>query len=370
MENPPRMSFRPDWQRGVALAVLTAIGLYLCYRITVPFLPGITWAVALAIVGLPLHQQSERLIGNRNWAAGLTTMIVVLVIAIPVFLVTIQLAAETNRATVLVQQEAREGRWQEHASRIPYVGERLAQIDPDELEARIRAGAAYLANRSLGVIEGVVGGLLQSLVAVFVLFFCFRDRHHLIDEVKRLLPLGQPDSRRIIKRAEDAVHATVYGTLLTAAIQGVSGGLLFWAIGLPAPVLWGAIMFVLGVLPFVGAFLVWVPAALFLASNDRWWPAAAVVAWGLTMAGPVCNYIYACAAGDRMRIHAVPTLIAFIGGLAVFGISGMVLGPCILAVTVALLDVWRFRSADNMPVESNKPITPVMKEASLDQTSA
>lgn len=349
MENPPRMPFGPGWQRGVALALLTAIGLYLCYQITLPFLPGITWAVALAIVGLPLHQLIERTIKNRNWAAGVTTTLVVLVIAIPVGLVTIQLAAETTRATTIVQEQAANGRWQEHAARIPYVGERIAQLEPDELEAQIRAGAARLANRSLGVIEGVMGGVLQSLVAMFVLFFCFRDRHHLINEVKRLLPLGAGDSDRIVQRAEDAVHATVYGTLLTAAIQGISGGLLFWAVGLPAPVLWGAIMFVLGVLPFVGAFLVWVPAALFLASLERWGAAGAVVAWGLTMAGPVCNYIYACAAGDRMRIHAVPTLIAFIGGLAAFGISGMVLGPCILAVTVALLDIWRFRAAENSP---------------------
>jgi predicted PurR-regulated permease PerM len=109
-------------------------------------------------------------------------------------------------------------------------------------------------------------------------------------------------------------------------------------------------MFVLGVLPMVGAVLVWAPAAAYLIADDRWGAAAALAAWGVIMAGPVCNYVYAYAAGDRMRMHPVPTLLAYIGGLAVFGVSGMVLGPCVLAVTAALLDVWRQRAADGAPV--------------------
>lgn len=123
--------------------------------------------------------------------------------------------------------------------------------------------------------------------------------------------------------------------------------------GLPAPVLWGVVIFVLGVLPFVGAVLVWAPAAVYLATVDRWGAAIALVAWGLLMAGPVGNYLYAYVTGDRMKLHPVPTLLAYVGGLAVFGISGMVLGPCVLAVTVALLEVWRQRAADGIPVAAH-----------------
>jgi predicted PurR-regulated permease PerM len=102
-------------------------------------------------------------------------------------------------------------------------------------------------------------------------------------------------------------------------------------------------MTILGLLPVVGAFLIWVPAAVYLASDGRWGAAVALVSWGLVMAGPVTNYVYAYLAGGRMRLHQVPVLISFVGGLVVFGISGMVLGPVVLVVTLGLIDVWRRR---------------------------
>lgn len=336
----------PPWGRPQFLAQLaiTCLGIYLCYRIALPFLTAATWAVALAVVGLPLHRRLARGLGNRNWAAGLSTTAVVLAIGVPVFLVVLQLGSETIRITEKVEEQAADGQWKTQLTRVPYFGERLARLDLDSLEAEAREGIRQLGTRSVGMIGGAVEGLLQALVAVFILFFCFRDRHHLLAAVQRLLPLPAGVSDKIFDRACDAVYATVYGTLLTAAIQGTSGGLLFLWLGLPLPLLWGVVMFVLGVLPFVGAFLVWVPAAIYLAMQDRWGGVAALAAWGLFMAGPMCNYVYACAAGDRMKLHPVPALLAFIGGLAVFGVSGMVLGPCILAATVALLDAWRHRS--------------------------
>lgn len=108
-------------------------------------------------------------------------------------------------------------------------------------------------------------------------------------------------------------------------------------------------MTILGILPFVGEFVVWVPAALYLATEGQWWQAVVLAVWGVVMAGPVCNYVYAVAAGQRLKLHPVPTLLAFIGGLAVFGVAGMILGPCVLAVTLALIDVWRTRSSDGTP---------------------
>ncbi len=342
---------RRDWPKVAALAALTVIGVYLCYRLAAPFLPALAWAVALAIIALPLHRRVSRVVPNPNWAAGLSTTAVVLLIGVPVALVFAQLASETKRATEQVRDQA--SAWHKYAARIPYVGDEIARLDTAEVEGQVRDNLSGLVGRSFGVVEGLAGGVFQALAAVFVLFFCLRDRHHLLDEVRKLMPLAPAAADRVIGRAEDAVHATVYGTLVAAVVQGVTGGLLFWAVGLPAPVLWGVVMVVLGVLPFVGAFLVWVPAAVYLASVERWGAVAAVVAWGLVMAGPVCNYLYAAAAGDRMRMHPVPTLLAFVGGLAVFGVSGMILGPCVLAVTAALLGVWRHRAADGTPVAAH-----------------
>jgi predicted PurR-regulated permease PerM len=339
-----------DWPRIAALAALTVVGVYLCYRLASPFLPAIAWALALTIIALPLHRWISRHVRSPNFAAALSTLAVVLTIAVPIGLVAGQLAGESKRAAVKVKEQTDDGRWRETAAKMPYVGEYLVQLDANEIEGQIRERTTQLVGRSFGVMEGIAGGLLQALVAVFILFFCLRDRHHLLNQVRKMVPLAPEAADGIFERAEDAVYATVYGTLLAAVLQGVMGGLMFWWLGLPAPVLWGVVMVVLGILPFVGAFLVWVPAALYLVSIDRYGAAAALTAWGLIMAGPVCNYVYAYFAGDRMRMHPVPTLLSFIGGLVVFGVSGMILGPCVLAVTAALLSMWRHRTADGTPV--------------------
>jgi predicted PurR-regulated permease PerM len=347
---PSGSRLRRNWPQLVALGAVTAFSIYLCYRLALPFLPALAWAVALAILGLPLHRRLDKVIPGRNWSAGVSTVVVVLLIGVPTAVVAAQLVNEAQHAVATVQEQAADDRWREYARRVPVVGEAVARLDVHQVEGQLRQGATDVFGNSLGMVETVVGGLFQALVAVFILFFCFRDRRHLLDEVRKLLPLAPPAAERVMTRAEDAVHATVYGTFVAAALQAVTGGVVWWLVGLPAPVFWASIMFVLGVLPMVGAVLVWAPAAAYLIADDRWGAAAALAAWGVIMAGPVCNYVYAYAAGDRMRMHPVPTLLAYIGGLAVFGVSGMVLGPCVLAVTAALLDVWRQRAADGAPV--------------------
>jgi predicted PurR-regulated permease PerM len=163
--------------------------------------------------------------------------------------------------------------------------------------------------------------------------------------LRGLIPLPPGETERLFGRVADSVHATLFGTLVAALAQGVTGGLLFWALGIPAPVLWGTVMFVLGILPLLGAVLVWAPAAALLVANGQYLGAVGLVAWGLLMAGPVGNFIYAKCAGDRMRMHPIAALVAYIGGLAVFGVTGMILGPAVVAITFELIEVWRRRAA-------------------------
>jgi predicted PurR-regulated permease PerM len=383
------------WPRTAALAALTVVAVAVCVWLVTPFLTGLTWGVALAVVALPLQRWLERRRKPGNLTAGVTTAAVVLLIGVPIGLVGWQLTAEAKRAAAEVRattdaqaerageqaaakaereekpdaevateaeaakDEARRNGWREYAAKLPYVGPQVAQLDPAQVEARARDWLDKLLGSSFGMVKGAADAVLQSLIALFVLFFALRDRASLMTQARGFLPVSAATADRIFTRAADAIHSTVYGTFVTAVVQGATGGLVFWWLGLPAPVLWGVVMTFLGILPFVGAFLVWVPAALFLAGDGRWWQAAVLVGWGVLMAGPVCNYLYAVMAGERLKLHPVPTLLAFIGGLAVFGVSGMILGPCVLAVTVALIDVWRNRTADGTPVAVKaEPVTP------------
>jgi predicted PurR-regulated permease PerM len=349
-----------------ALAVLTLVALYFGYRIVEPFLPALAWAVALAIISYPAHDWIRRRIRHDAWAAIVSTALVVLIILVPSLFATGEIMREARTAGNVLREQAENGKLRDAAIRMPY-GEQLIPWLEGNLDVKqATSGLVGLITRDASeLLKGSLWAALQALVTIFVLYFCFRDRDRLLRGLRGLILLPPAETEAAFRRVDDSIHATVYGTIVTGLIQGTTGGLLFWALGLPAPVLWGTVMFVLSVLPIVGAFIVWVPAAVLLLSQDRYWSALALVVWGLLMAGPVGNYLYAYLAGDRMRMHPVPALLAFIGGLAVFGITGMILGPVILVLTFELIQVWRRRAIpDTDADESAGPIAALELRAS------
>ena len=330
--------------RLFAFAALTVAGVALCVYVAYPFLPALAWALALAIMAFPMHRRLAKVIPSESWAAGVSTAVVVALLLIPVLLAGEQLAKEAAGVSQKAEALARDGRAEQAAERVPYGQQVVAWVKQNvDVEGEARALVARFAGNAAALAQGSAWVAIQLLVCVFVLFFAFRDWRHLLASLRGLSPIARDETDYLFSRVSDSVHATVYATVLTSVLQGVTGGLLFWALGLPAPVLWGVVMAILGIIPVLGAFLVWVPAAVYLASEDKWWQAVSLVTWGVLMAGPVSNYAYAYLAGGRLRLHEVPVLVAFVGGLAVFGVSGMVIGPVILAVTLGMLDVWRRR---------------------------
>lgn len=350
-DNPPESKAAAEERvpRGgmhlAALVVITLVGMYFCYRVVEPFLPALAWALALAVIAFPVHNLVRRLIPNKTWSAAISTSFVVLVILIPSLLVTAQLAREAGQAGKLLKEQGENGKWREAGLRLPYGEEIVPWVEQNvDFSQTAQQVVTYMTRDAGELLKGSLWAAIQVLVTVFVLFYCFRDRDRLLEGLRGFIPLPKGETENLIKRTDDSIHATVYGTIITGLLQGVTGGLIFWALGLPAPILWGAIMFVLAILPILGAFIVWVPAAALLISQERYWHAGILVTWGLLMAGPVCNFVYAYLAGGRMRMHPVPALIAFIGGLAVFGVTGMILGPVVVVLTLELIEVWRRRA--------------------------
>jgi predicted PurR-regulated permease PerM len=343
--SPSDESVSRSRMRLIALAAVTVVGVYFCYRLAEPFLPALAWAAALAIIAFPIHTWMRRHIPNRNWAAGLSLTFVVLAILIPSVWVFGQMAKEAGRAGQLLREQAETGQWKEALLRVPYMAEVVPWLEENvNISQSARDFVGALSQGSTSLASGSIWAAFQMLVMLFVLFYCFRDRDRLLNDLRDLVPLPPNETERMFGRVADSVNATLFGTLVAALVQGITGGLLFWALGVPAPVLWGVVMFVLGIIPLLGAVLVWAPVAALLISNGQYGGALLVVAWGLLMAGPVGNFIYARCAGDRMRMHPVAALIAYVGGLAVFGATGMILGPAVLVVSFELIEVWRRRA--------------------------
>ena len=177
-----------------------------------------------------------------------------------------------------------------------------------------------------------------------------RDRERALAALTDLSALNPAETREIAKRFADTIHAIVFGTGVIAAVQGTLGGLMFWWLGLPLPLVWGTIMAMLAIVPVLGAFVIWVPAAIYLALEGRWVEALILAGWGSMVVGTADNFLYPVLVGNRLQLHTIVALISTFGGLILFGASGLVLGPAVVVVTITIIKILKIRSNRAMVV--------------------
>ena len=335
----------------VVLFVGTALLFYACYLMAKPFVPALSWALALAIVANPAHRWIARRIGKPGVAAALSVGLVAVVIVAPMAFV---LRAIVNKAVESLQmlesvdvQKSIESALRTH----PQFGQlwRWIQADPGAILNNVSGAINAVLQRAVG---GSFWGTLTFLIAFLMLFYFWRDRALFTGYIRHFLPLSESETNRVFDRLKDTVHASIYGTLVVAAVQGTLGGLMFWWLGLPAPLLWGVAMGLLAVVPVLGAFVIWIPVAIVLAIQGHWAKAVVLTVWGTVVIGLIDNLLYPILVGKRLRLHTVPVFIGILGGLMVFGASGLVLGPVLVALTDAVLNIWRCRTTQGRTADS------------------
>ena len=337
----------------VVLAVATAILFWLCWQIARPFVSPLAWALALAIIAHPLHGWIAGRIQKPNLAAGLAVFAVAIVIVLPVVFVAHSIVREATGAVQGMQAGLESGQWRQQLAAHPRFGPMLGALEQQaNLGGQIHAMAGEVGRRVGQFVAGSAMAIVQLLLTLFVLFYLFRDRDDALSSARALVPLSEAEVDRVFKRVSDTIHATVFGTIVVAAVQGMLGGLMFWFLGLPAAILWGAVMGLLAIVPVLGAFVIWVPAAIFLAMSGQWGKAIILTIWGGVVIGLVDNLLYPILVGNRLRLHTVPVFFAIVGGLAVFDAAGLILGPVVLALTDAILQIWRRRTDAGRPAEA------------------
>jgi predicted PurR-regulated permease PerM len=166
-----------------------------------------------------------------------------------------------------------------------------------------------------------------------------------------MIPLSNREVDDVFAFVASMIRATVFGNILTSIAQGTLGGLMFWILGIPAPALWALVMFFTSLVPSLGAPVVWVPAAAMLAAQGHWGKAVILTAWGALAVGTIDNILYPILVGREIRLHTLAVFLAVVGGLFVFGASGLVLGPVALALMLALIDILRRRTAHGRSAE-------------------
>jgi len=343
----PAAEDRATWGRGHALVpmVATIAGIYVCYRLTAPFLPALAWALMLAVLVAPLQRWTEARLKRPGLAATLCVVVTALIVVGPALLVAARLIEEAANGALALKAAFESGTWRQAIEGHPVIAP-VARLIERQLDLPGTAGnlASWLTNTSASLVRGSVVELIGVLVTFYLLFYFLRDRSAALAALRDLSPLSEPEMDRLFSRVVDIVHATIYGTVAVAAVQGVLSGLMFWWLDLPSPLLWGVVMGLLAVVPVFGAFVVWIPTAIFLALEGNWTKALILTAWGAVVVGGIDNLLYPMLVGNRMKLHTVPAFVAVVGGLIVFGPSGLILGPLAITITASLLEIWRARS--------------------------
>ncbi len=326
--------------RAIALPLLAAVGIYLCYRLAQPCIPSLVWAGALALVFNPLHVWFEAKVRRPSLAAALSLVVIGLLVVVPATWFAQKLAEQATLVPENIQKQIAAGKWHIHGDEHPHAAQFLALVKhqvgtPENASTAMTWGNTILTRL---VKESAIAAVQVSLTLYF-LFYFLRDRVRVLQAIRWFLPLSESDIDTVFSRVNDTIHATLYGMLALSVLQGLLGGLMFCWLGVPSPWFWALVAAVFAFVPVVDTFVLWLPAAVYLGLEGRWGEALGVAALGSLLVRGIENFLYPALVKDRLRVPSVSIFVALVGGLLLFGWSGLVLGPVILTVTSALLEI-------------------------------
>lgn len=331
------------------LVVLTAVSLAFA-AILLPYFAAILWAVIVAILFEPAYRRLQTLMpARRNGAALLTLLMILAIVVLPAALLTVALLNEAasvyqriqsgnlDPEQILVAFESGIPAWLSDALDRFGIGNIAAA--KDMFGGGAAAGVRAVLGQALSIGQGVFDLFIKLMVMLYLAFFLIRDGEAIQQRVGSAIPLRADHLQLLIERFIVVVRATIKGSIVVAILQGLIGGVVLWALGIEAALLWGVLMGAASLLPAVGTGLVWVPMALYLFLSGSVWQGLVLVFCGLFVIGMVDNVVRPVLVGRETRIPDYVILITTLGGLQLFGLHGIVIGPVIAAMFIAVWDI-------------------------------
>lgn len=339
---------KPEDKVFVGLLIVVSVGFAWVIQ---PFFGAILWGVVAAILFDPLRARILRSMPGRNGsAAGLTLLVIVAVVIVPAILLGMQLLQEATGVYTKIQSgQINVGReFQQVMNALPDWATNLLgksgvtdfEAAREKLSAGITASFQSLASRALNVGQSAFGFLTSLSAMLYLTFFLLRDGEDLGERIERATPLHPAQRRALIDKFVTVIRATIKGSLVVAIAQGAIGGVVFWGLGMPAPLLWGVTMGFFSLVPAVGTGLIWVPVAIYLLATGAILKGLILIFCGLFVIGLVDNIIRPILVGRDTRMPDYVVLISTLGGISVFGFNGVVIGPVIAALFIAMWEIF------------------------------
>jgi predicted PurR-regulated permease PerM len=339
------MTTQTERQRIADLLFYAAVLLlaYLAYRLFQPFLVPLCWAAVFTVCFYPMHARFE-----QRWtptqSAALSTAIVTLVLIVPALLISIAFVQEAAIAVGDLVRAAESGRFTRLEQTGRWIETHVLGRPPTDLPTYFREIATLisgrLAEQATVVVKNLALFLVSFIAMLFAVFFFFRDARGIVATIRRLLPFEEERREQILIQTHDLIFATVVSGLIVAAVQGLLGGVAFAALGIGEPIFWGVMMAFFSLLPILGAWVIWAPAAVWMALTGHLTQGVILAAIGAGVVGLVDNFLRPALLAGRAELNGLLIFVGLLGGVTAFGLLGLVVGPIVLATVAILFDAY------------------------------
>ncbi|HSU60806.1 MAG TPA: AI-2E family transporter [Bryobacteraceae bacterium] len=333
----------------IFLGIATAVAFYFCYLLAEPFFRSIVAAAILATLLHPWFRRLRERFGNANWAATLSLVIVIVAFIGPAILLGILVEKELVAAYqwLRTNTEAQNGwpaalsLWATNAA--GWIGVHIG-VSPDTLReaflSRLNEISGSFVQKAANILGGLGTGIVSLVIMFVAFFFLLREGSRIVRGGASLLPLDADEIDILIARVEATIQANVVGALAVAAVQGSLLALAFWFLGISSPLLWALIAAMCSVIPIVGSSVVWIPAIVHLIATGSWVKGLILLGWAGGLVSLADNIIRPWVLSDRVNLPPLVLFFALLGGVELFGVLGIFLGPVILSLAISIASLF------------------------------
>ncbi len=333
-------------QMGLFIFLMIAATYLFGWLISGYLLP-IFWAIVLAIIFHPVYKKLLSYTKNKASLSSLVTILFIMtVVIVPIYILGVlvteeavslyaQLTLDNGSVNVLTQVQNALAPLEQYG------------VDTTKIEVEILSFTQKISEQigtyAFDIGRATAGTIIATLLTLYILFFTLRDGEHIGKRIMEALPLGDTKEKMLFNRFVSIVHAMFKGTFIIAVIQGVIGGILFLSVGIESAALWAFVMGLFALIPAVGPAIVWLPAGLLLLMSGSTWEGVTVLAVGVVIISLIDNLLRPVLVAKEAQMSDVLILLSVLGGLSLFGIAGIIIGP---VITAFFLSMWQLFEHD------------------------
>lgn len=343
------MTEKKQTAQFIILVAITGLMLYLCWLMFQPFIPVILWSSILVIIFYPLYQWfRKKFKGNHPISAILSILIAFATFIVPMLLVAAAVMAEiTSIVGVTLDKLGDEinnpqgGQLMNLYNFINSYVNIQEFVKPEDLKNYVNSISGTVFQTTLGLLGGVAGAIINIFLSIFTMYYLFRDGEKIIESLPNILPIPNSQGEKLITETSQLIDATLKGTLLVALIQGLLTGLILWILGIPSPIVLGVLAMICSLLPMAGTGIITAPVIIGLVLSGDYFKAGIMTAFSILVIGMIDNFLLPKLIRKRAKMNELYVFFSVLGGLQLFGLLGLFVGPIILAIALGLLTVFK-----------------------------